>query len=82
MSDFRNFHRIIIYVYGDTFFKFFRNFTDLLKNYTLVYVTGMFEALCLLVYKSDPHSKGYNSISILNFFFRSGASLKVTYNPL
>ena len=38
---------------------------NLSQNYTLVYITGMFEALSLLVYKSDPHSKGYNSISIL-----------------
>ena len=65
MSDFRNFHRIIIKVYGDTSLKITRNFTDLSKNYTLVYFTAMFEALSLLVYKSDPHSKGYNSISIL-----------------
>ena len=27
----------------------------------------MFEALSLLVYTRDPHSKGHNSISILNF---------------
>ena len=27
-----------------------RNFTNLSKNYTLVYITGMFEALSLLVY--------------------------------
>ena len=44
-----------------------RKFTDLSKNYTLVYIIGIFEALRLLVYKSDPHSKGYNSISILYF---------------
>ena len=50
MSDFRNFHRIIIKVYGDTSLKFSRNFTDLSKNYTLVYITGMFKALGLLVY--------------------------------
>ena len=42
----------------------------------------MFEALSLLVNKSVPHSKGYNPISILYFLFRSGARLKVTYNPL
>ena len=48
MSDFCNFHRIIIYVYGGTSFKILRNFTDLSKNYTLVYITGMFEALSLL----------------------------------
>ena len=50
MSDFRNFQRIIIYVYGDTYVKISRNFTDLSKNYTLLYITGMFEALSLLVY--------------------------------
>ena len=44
-----------------------RKFTDLSKYYTLVYIIGIFEALRLLVYKSDPHSKGYNSISILYF---------------
>ena len=27
----------------------------------------MFEALSLLVYTRDPHSKGYNSISVLYF---------------
>ena len=42
----------------------------------------MFETLSLLVYKRDPHSKGYSSISILHFFNRPGASLKVTYSPL
>ena len=67
MTDFRNVYRIIISVYGDTSLKYSRNFTDLSKNYTLVYITGMFEALSLLVYKSDPHSKGYSSISILYF---------------
>ena len=29
---------------------FLKNFTDLSKTYTLVYITGMFEALSLLVY--------------------------------
>ena len=66
MSDFRNFHRIII-VYGDSSLEISRNFTKFSKNYTLVYITGMFEALSLLVYKSDLHSKGDNSISILYF---------------
>ena len=47
--------------------KISRNFTDLSKNYTLVYITGMFEALSLLVYKSDPHLKGDNSIGLLAF---------------
>ena len=42
----------------------------------------MFEALSLLVYLRDPHLKAYNTISILYFFFKSGASLKVTYSPL
>ena len=50
MSDFHNFHRIIIDVYGDTSLKISRNFTDLSKNYTLVDLTGMFESLSLLVY--------------------------------
>ena len=36
-------------VYGDTYVKNSRNFTDLSKNYTLVYITGMFEALSLFV---------------------------------
>ena len=66
----------------DTSLRISRKLTDLSKSYTLVYIAGMFEALSFLVYKSDPHSKGYNSISILYFLFRSGASLKVTYNPL
>ena len=65
MLDFRNFHRIIIKVYGDTSLKFSRNFIDLSKNYTLVYITGMFKAFGMLVYLRDPYSKGYNSISIL-----------------
>ena len=30
--------------------KILRSFTDLSKNYTLVYITGMFEAMRLLVY--------------------------------
>ena len=50
MSDCRNFNRIILQVYGDTSLKISRNFTDLSKNYTLIYITGMFEALSLLVY--------------------------------
>ena len=50
MLDFRYFYRIIIYVYGDTSLKISRNFTDLSKNYTLVYITDMFKALSLLVY--------------------------------
>ena len=50
MWDFRNFHRIIIKVYGDTFLKNSRHFTDLSKTYTLIYINGMFEALSLLVY--------------------------------
>ena len=57
-------HFISIWGY---FLKISRNFTDLSKNYTLVYITGMFEALGLLVYKSDPHSKGDNSIGLLDF---------------
>ena len=52
---------------GVTSLKISRNFTDLSKNYTLVYITGMFEALSLLVYKSDPHSNGDNSIGLLDF---------------
>ena len=36
--------------YGDTSLKISRNFTDLSKNYTLVFITGMLEALSLLVY--------------------------------
>ena len=67
MSDFRNFHGIIKQVYGDTSLKNSRNSTDLSKNYTLVYITGIFEALSLLVYLSVPHSKGYNSIGVLYF---------------
>ena len=50
MSDFHNFHRINIYVYGDIFLKNSRIFTDLPKNYTLVCITGLFKALSLLVY--------------------------------
>ena len=50
MSDFRNFHRIIISVYEITSLKISRNSTDLSKNYTLVCITGMFEALSWLVY--------------------------------
>ena len=50
MSDFRNFHRIIIYVYGDTSLKVSRNFADLSYNYSLTYITGVFEALSLLVH--------------------------------
>ena len=50
MSDFRNLHRIITQVYEDTFLRNLRTFTDLSKNYTLVYITGIFEALRLLEY--------------------------------
>ena len=32
-----------------------------------LYHKFMFEALSLLVYQRDPHSKGYSSISILYF---------------
>ena len=39
-----------INIYGDISLKFSRNCADLSKNYTLVYITGMFEALSLLVY--------------------------------
>ena len=39
-----------IEVYGETSLKSSRNFTDLSKNYALVYITGMFEALSVLVY--------------------------------
>ena len=49
MSDFRNVNRITIKVLWDTSLKFSRNFTDLSKNYTLVYITGISEALSLLV---------------------------------
>ena len=35
--------------------------------YTRLYHWYMFEALSLLVYLRDPHSKGYRSISILYF---------------
>ena len=39
-----------IEVYGETSLKSSRNFIDLSKNYALVYITGMFEALSVLVY--------------------------------
>ena len=45
--------------------------------YTRLYYWYMFKALSLLVSKCDAHSKGYSSISILFFFFRFCASLKV-----
>ena len=47
--------------------KKFKKFHRLSKNYTFVFITVMFEALSLLVYLSNPHSGGYNSISILIF---------------
>ena len=37
-------------LYRDTSLKISRNFNDLSKNDTLAYITGMFEALSLLVY--------------------------------
>ena len=46
-SQFSQNHYISIWGY---FLKISRNFTDLSKNYTLVFITGMFEALSLLVY--------------------------------
>ena len=64
------------------FLLIFKKFNRFIEEFYVVYVTRIFEALSLLVYISDPYSKGFNSISILNFFFRYGASLKVTYNPL
>ena len=69
MSDFRNFHRIIMLEYGDTFSKF-EEISPVLRriirsSLSLVDV----EALSLLVYTRDPHSKGYNSINILYFSF-------------
>ena len=35
---------------GDTSLKISRNFNDFSKNYTLVYITGIFKVLSLLVY--------------------------------
>ena len=64
MSDFCNFHRIIILVYGDTSLILSRNFTDLSKNYTHVYITSLFEALSLLVYSRTLIQ---SAISILYF---------------
>ena len=42
----------------------------------------MCEALSLLVYQRDPHSKGYTSISILFFSLGLVPILKVTYSPI
>ena len=39
-----------LYLYGDISEKISKKFTNLSKKYTLVYITGMFEALSLLVY--------------------------------
>ena len=54
-------------IFANTSLKISRNFACSSKNYALFSITGMFEALSLLVYTHDPHSKGYNSISILYF---------------
>ena len=61
-------------------FKKFHLFFE--ELYARLYHWYMFEVKSLLVYTRDPYSKEYNSISMLYFFFRSGATLKVTYSPL
>ena len=51
MSDFRNFHSIIIQEYGDTFLKKFQKFRLFIEElYARIYNWYMFEALSLLVY--------------------------------
>ena len=51
MSDFRNFHRIIILEYGDTSLKKFENIHLFIEElYARPYHWYMFEALSLLVY--------------------------------
>ena len=83
MSDFSQLsqnHYVRIWGY---FLKKFKKFHLVFEElYACLYDWYMFEALSFLIYTRDPHSEGYNSISILFFFFRSGATLKVTYSPL
>ena len=48
--------------------KNFKKFLLFIEGlYTRLYHWYMFEALSLLVYYRNPHSKGYNSISTLYF---------------
>ena len=54
--------------YGDTSLKNSKKLHQSIEElYALLYHWYTFEALILLVYKRDPKSKGYNSISILYF---------------